>query len=388
MTEPVAIAAAFELPPGRYPQCEPFDLFRRVLAGLIASCPAKPQDIDGLLTSPCGGVAGFDPYVHERLVSELGVRPALAETVNLGGATYAAMVDRAATAIRSGRASAVLCVSAGKFMKPSAGGAELMARVTSDPSLEMPYGAFIPALYGLASSQFMAERGAGAEDFARVAVSARAWALLNPHARMHGAGPLSVDAVLRSRPIATPFHLFDCSVPCDGGGAVLVAHADLARRWASQPAYVLGYGEHHSRGTVSDPGDLLDTGAGASGAAAFGRSGLTPKDIRVAQLYDAFSSTPLMLLEELGFCGRGEAADFVRRGGIDPGGPLPVNTYGGLLSFGHTGDASGMSLLTAGAAQTMGVAGASQVEDADRVLIHAYGGIMFDHATLILGREP
>lgn len=174
----------------------------------------------------------------------------------------------------------------------SAGGGELMARVTSDPSLEMPYGAFIPALYGLAASQFMAERGAGPEDFARVAVSARKWALLNPHARMHGAGPLSVEDVLRSRPIASPFHLFDCSVPCDGGGAVLVARADLARRWAAQPAYVLGFGEFHARGTVSDPGDLLATGAGAAAAAAFRRAALTPKDIRVAQLYDAFSSTP------------------------------------------------------------------------------------------------
>lgn len=387
MDEPVAIAAAFELPPGRFRDLDPLDIYRAALKGLMASCPIRPAEMDGLLTAPSGGVGGFDPYVHERLVSELGIRPLFAETLNLGGATYVAMVDRAAMAIRAGRASAVICIGAGKFMKPSAGGAERMARLISDASLEMPYGTFIPALYGLITSHYMAKRGATSRDLARVAVSARQWAARNPQARMHRGGPLTIDDVLASRPIASPFHLLDCSVPCDGGGAVLVARGDLARRWARQPAYVLGYGEFHSGGTISDPGDLIETGASLSGPEAFRRAGMTPKDIKVAQLYDAFSSTPLILLENLGFCAPGEAPGFVQGGAIDPGGVLPVNTYGGLLSFGHTGDASGMSLLTAGAMQAMGAAGPGQVEDADRVLIHAYGGIMYDHSTLILGRE-
>lgn len=389
MAEPVAIAAAFEMRPGRYPDHTPLDLYRTVFRGLMASCPElRPQDVDGLLTAPAGGVGAFDPYIHDPLISELGIRPAFAETVNLGGATYAAMVDRATTVIRAGRASAVLCVGVGKFMKPTAGGAELMARVTSDPSLEMPYGTFIPALYALSASRFLADRDATPENFARVAVSARKWARLNPDARMHGAEELTVEAVRASRPIASPYHLYDCSLPCDGGGAVLVARSDLARRWAEQPAWVLGYGESHPRGSVSDPGDLIETGAVQSGADAFARAKMAPADIQVAQLYDAFTGTPLILLEDLGFCGRGEAAAFVRSGAIDPGGQLPVNTYGGLLSFGHTGDASGMSLVTAGAFQAMGRAGPCQVAGADRVLVHAYGGVMFDHATLILGREP
>jgi acetyl-CoA acetyltransferase len=188
--------------------------------------------------------------------------------------------------------------------------------------------------------------------------------------------------------ICTPFHLLDCSFPSDGGGAVLVTRADLGRKWASQPAYILGYGEHHTRGTVSEPGNLIETGAVRSGAEAFRRAGLTPRDIDVAQIYDAFTSTPLILLENLGFCAPGESAAFVNSGAIDPGGTLPVNTYGGLLSFGHTGDASGMSLVTEGAFQTMGIAGPNQVEKAERVLIHGYGGMLYDHATLILGREP
>jgi acetyl-CoA acetyltransferase len=187
--------------------------------------------------------------------------------------------------------------------------------------------------------------------------------------------------------VASPFHYFDCSLPTDGGGAVLVTRADLGVRWAKQPAYINGYGECHLRGTVSDPGDLIETGAVVSGDAAFKQAGLTPRDIRAAQLYDAFSSTPLILLENLGLCGRGEAAAFVQSGAIDPGGALPVNTYGGLMSFGHTGDSSGMSLLTAGALQALGEAGPTQVDGAGHVLIHAYGGIMFNHTTMILGRD-
>lgn len=388
MADSVAIAAAFEMPPGRYPDFDPSALFRHVLRGLITSCPIRPTDVDGILTSPAGGVAGFDPYFHEKLVSELGIRPRFAETLNLGGATYAAMVNRAAMAIGAGLANAIICISAGKFLKPGSGGGELMARVTSDANLELPYGTFIPALYGLITSQFLAERGVTSRDLARIAVSARKWAMLNPQARMHKAGPLTIEDVLASRLIATPFHLYDCSVPCDGGGAVLVTRGDLARRWTAQPAYVLGYGEYHSRGSLSDAGNLIETGAAPAAAAAFAQAGMSPKDIDLVQLYDAFSSTPLMLLEELGFCRPGEAAGFVHNGAIDPGGVLPVNTYGGLLSFGHTGDASGMSLLTAGTLQIMGRAGPTQAEIAERVLIHAYGGIMFDHATLILGREP
>ncbi len=388
MDEPVVIAGAYELTPGRFPDVDALALFRSTLKGALQQWPIRPQDVDGLLTHPCGYTSSSDNYIHDRLISELGIRPHFVETLNLGGATYPAMVNRAAMAIRGGRASAVLCVGAGKFMKPGAGGGEMMARAISDANLEVPYGTFIPALYGLVASALMAERTVAPADLARVAVSARKWALLNPRARMHTAGPLTIEQVLSSRLIATPFHYLDCSIPSDGGGAVLVTRADLGRKWAKQPAYVVGYGECHLRGTISDPGNMLRSGAAFSGPEAFRQAGMTPNDIDVAQLYDAFSATPLVLLENLGFCAAGEEAAFVQRGAMDPGGELPVNTYGGLMSFGHTGDASGMSLVTEGAMQTMGIAGPNQVANADRVLIHGYGGILYDHSTLILAREP
>jgi acetyl-CoA acetyltransferase len=272
-------------------------------------------------------------------------------------------------------------------MKPGVGGAEMMARMISECDFEVPYGTFIPALYALIATQFMHERGITREDIARVAVSARKWALLNPKARMHDKGPLEIADIIASRPIAEPFHFLDCSIPSDGGGAVLVTRADIGRQMSARPAYVRGYGEYHPRGTISGAGNLVQSGATVSGPEAFRRAGMTPRDIDVAQLYDAFSATPLILLENLGFCEPGTSGRFVQSGATDPGGSLPMNTNGGLLSFGHTGDASGMSVLIEGARQAMGQAGPTQVEKADRVLVHCYGGMMFDHATLILANE-
>ena len=383
-----AIAATYEMKPGRYPELDPFDMFREVLMGAIDSWGIRPSDVDGLLTAPAGQSAGAtDTYVHDKLVSELAIHPRFAETMCLGGATYAAMVNRAQLAIENGQAKAVLCIGAGKFMKPGAGGAEMMARMISECDFEVPYGTFIPALYAMVAQQFMHERGITREDIARYAVSARKWALLNPRALMHSKGPIEVADVIASRPIAEPFNFLDCSIPTDGGGAVLVARADIARDISKQPAYVRGYGECHLRGTMSNAGNLIETGATVSGPEAFRRAGMQPSDIDVVQLYDAFSATPLILLENLGFCAPGTSGAFIRSGAADPGGSLPMNTNGGLLSFGHTGDSSGMSVLIEAARQVMSEAGPNQVEKAENVLAHCYGGMMYDHTTLILSRN-
>lgn len=389
MDNAVTISAIYEMKPGRYPDLGPHEIFHAVLNGAISEWQIRPQDIDGLLTSPGGQASGAtDAYIHERLIAELGIKPTFAETISSGGATFALMVHRASMAITSGQANAVLCIGAGKFMKPGAGGAEMMARTISEEDFEFPYGTFIPALYALIANQFMAERGVTREDLARVAVSARKWALLNPDARMYDKGPITIDDVIDSRPIAEPFHYLDCSIPSDGGGALLVTRADIGRRMTSQPAYIKGYGESHLSGTISSNRNLIETGAVVSGRQAFQRAGLTPSDIDVVELYDAFSATPLILLENLGMCDRGTSGRFVQSGATDPGGILPMNTNGGLLSFGHTGDASGMSVLIEGARQTMGKARTNQVNRADNVLVHCYGGMMYDHATLILGRAP
>jgi acetyl-CoA acetyltransferase len=385
-----AIAAATEIRPGRFPDLEGLDLYERVIHAFLTEWRLDPAIVDGLLVAPAGMAsgAGADLFVHETLADSLGIRPVFAETLNVGGATYAAMAARAAIAIGAGRANAVLCAAAGKFPRVGAGGGEAMARMVSDPDFEFIYGSFIPALYALAATRHMHERGTTREALAAVAVSSREWALRHPDAIMREKGPLSIADVLASRPIAEPFRLLDCSVPCEGGAAFLVARGEIARMLVEQPAYLRGFGEIHDHGPISQSRDFTSMGAGEAARRAYESARVRPADVRVAEIYDAFTINPIMFLEEMGLVSRGAAGRFFLEGRGAPGGDLPVNTYGGLLSFGHTGDASGMSMLVEGALQAMGRAGARQIPGAEIVLVHTYGGMMADQCTWILGREP
>ncbi|MDN5938234.1 MAG: thiolase family protein [Salinisphaera sp.] len=385
----VAIAAAHEVRPGRYPELDRLRIQEYVLAHFLDACPLSPDVVDGLMVAPAGMAdsVGADVFVHERLTDALGLAPRFAETINAGGATYATMVARATAAIRAGSADAVLCVGAGKFPVVGGGGGDTMAKIVSHPDFEYPYGSFIPAMYALAATRHMYERGTTRQALAQVAVTSRDWALRHPDALMRGDGPLTAADVFDSRPIASPFNLYDCSVPCEGGAVVLVAREEIARELSDQPAYIRGYGEYHDHGAIAHASDFTTMGAGKATRAAFQMAGLTPSDVDVAQLYDAFSSCPIWLLEEAGLAERGKGGTHYLDGQAGLGGALPVNTYGGLLSFGHTGDASGMSMLVEGALQVMGRAGDRQVE-ADVALVQTYGGMMADHCALLLGRQP
>jgi len=390
MSNRPAIAAATEIRPGRYPSLSGLDLYERVLTEFLRSWRLDPALVDGLLAAPAGMATGTggDIFVHEEIADALGLHPRFSETLNAGGATYAIMTSRAAMAIAAGQAQAVLCAASGKFPKVGGGGAEAMARMVSHPDFEFIYGSFIPALYALAATRHMHERGTTREALAAVAVSCRAWALRHPDALMRASGPITIEDVLRSRPIAKPFHLLDCSVPCEGGAAFLVARGDIARTITPQPAYVLGCGEYHDHGPVSQSRDFTSMGARESARQAYTAAGLGPRDVRVAEIYDAFTINPIMFLEEMGLVEPRQGGRFFLDGRGAPGGPLPVNTYGGLLSFGHTGDSSGMSMVIEGALQTMGLAGERQIDDARVVLVHTYGNIMSEHCTLLLGRAP
>jgi acetyl-CoA acetyltransferase len=357
-----AIAAAQEIPPGRYPEYDRLSIQEYVLAEFLRAWPVPPEVVDGLLVCPAGMAdgAGTDVFVHERLTDALGLTPRFAETLNVGGASYSVMVARAATAIGAGLADAVLCVGAGKFPAVAAGGGDAMARITSHPDFEYPYGSFIPAMYALMATRHMHERGTTREALAQVAVTSREWALRHPDAIMRSKGPLTVHDVLASRPIASPFNLLDCSVPCEGGAVVLIAREEIACEFAEQPAYLLGFGEYHGHGAIAHASDFTSMAASVSARAAFTMAGRQACDVGVAELYDAFSICPIWLLEETGLAEHGRGGAVYLDGRAGPGGDLPVNTYGGLLSFGHTGDASGMSMLVEAARQVMGAADAGR----------------------------
>lgn len=384
----VAVALAHEVRPGRFPAEDGLGMYRRVLHEALRTWDIGPGDVDGLFTPPAGIAVSGPPelFTHESLGEELGLRPRVGETISAGGATFTMMLQRAALLIDAGHAESILCLGAGKFPDVGAGAAESMAKIVSHPDFEFIYGAYIPAIYALAASQYQAEYGVGGDAFARVAVSARRWALRNPDAMMHRRGEITVEDVLASRLIATPFHLLDCSFPCEGGAAFIVTTHERARALTGQPAYLLGMGEQHMHCHISQAESLIHSGARRSGARAYEQAGIAPSEIDTVQLYDAFSANPLMLLEDLAFCGRGTAPALVHSGATDPGGTLPLNTNGGLLSFGHTGDASGMSGLVEGVRQVMGAAGDRQVEPLETALVHSYGGMLAEHCTVILGR--
>jgi acetyl-CoA acetyltransferase len=389
MQNSVAIAAVSEMKPGRYPDKSGYDLYLEVVRQFLAEWSIKPADIQGLLACPSGMAEGGsnDIFVHEQLYEELGIHPLFADTMNAGGSTYGLMVQRAALAIERGIADSVLCVGAGKFPKVSTGGGESMARMVSHEIYEFPYGTFIPALYAQVASRHMFEYGTTPEQFAEVAVSSRAWALMNPDAMMYGSEALTVAKVRESRPIATPFHLYDCSIPVEGGAAVLVTSAAVAKRFSEQPAYLLGMGEYHSHRNIHQAPSLTDVGCRRAGEQAYRAAGLSPSDIDFAEIYDAFSVNPLVFMEDLGLCEKGKGGAFFESGASRPGGDFPVNTYGGLLSYGHTGDASGMSMIVEGARQIMGIAGERQLDKANAGIVHSYGGMMSEHSSLILGRQ-
>lgn len=385
----VAIAAVSEIKPARYPQMDGYDLYLEVIRQFLAQWPVRPADIQGLLVCPSGMASGGfnNIFVHEQLYEELGICPLFADTMNAGGSTYSLMIQRAVLAIRQGLAQSVLCVGAGKFPKVSTGGAESMAKMLSHEIYEFPYGTFIPALYAQVATRHMHEFGTTVEQLAEVAVSSREWALKNPQASTYGTQALTVEKVRQSRPIATPFHFYDCSIPLEGGAAILVTNGTLAKRISPQPAFVLGMGEYHNHSSIHQALDLTDIGCRKAAAQAYKTADLTPADMDFAQIYDAFSINPLVFMEELQLCPRGKGGEFFQSGASRPGGDFPVNTYGGLLSFGHTGDASGMSMIVEGARQIMGIAGERQLDKARAGIVHSYGGVMAEHSTLILGND-
>jgi acetyl-CoA acetyltransferase len=220
--------------------------------------------------------------------------------------------------------------------------------------------------------------------FAEAVVAQQEWALAHPTAIGADAGRFTVEQVLDARHIAGPFGYLDCSIPCEGGGAFVVVSPDRAPSLPHRPVHVVGIGEGHTHGFVTSMPDLSRTGAVRSGATAFAQAGIAPADIQLAQLYDAFSSNPLMLLEELGLAERGKSVELYRDGATRPGGRLPVNTNGGLLRFGHSGTASGICGVLEAYQQMTGRAAGIQVGQADLAVVHAYGSMLCSHVTVIL----
>jgi acetyl-CoA acetyltransferase len=357
--------------PGR----TPFDQLQEATILALEDCGLGINDVDGLF---CAMSTNGLPVLNvaERL-GLAGLRHA--DGTMVGGASFLFHLQSAVSALAAGLCDvALVCYGSNQR---SAGG-RLVSMPDPQP-YESPYRPRYPiSSYALATARHMHEYGTRREQLAEVAVAARGWANLNPDAYVRG--PLTRDDILGSRMISDPLTKGDCCLVTDGGAALVLTRADRARDLASIPVYVLGTGVAVSHRQIAAMADLTTTAARESGARAYRAAGLGPSDIDAAMVYDAFTMTTLLFMEDLGFCPKGEGGPFVASGAIAPGGTLPVNTNGGGLSCNHPG-MYGLFAVIEAVEQLRGVCGARQVAGAEVALAHANGGVLSSQATAILG---
>jgi len=354
----------------------PIDLMVQGIVRALDDCGLALRDVDGLL---CATTQSRTSGLN--LSEYLGISPSYIDTTILGGSSFMFHVGHALGAIQLGLCQ-VAVIAYGSTQR-SVG--RRQASVREINPYETPYRPFLPSTaYALAASRHMHQFGTTREQLAAVAVAARQWALLNPAAWEKK--PLTIAEVLGARMVSYPFTVRDICLVTDGGGAIVLTAPERAKSLKKAPVYVLGCGGAITHANISSMPDLTVTGALKSGREAYAMAGLGPDDIDVVELYDAFTINPILFLEDLGFCPKGEGGRFVDSGHIAPGGGLPVNTNGGGLSYCHPG-MYGLFLLIEAVRQLRGDAGARQVPGAETAIAHGNGGVLSSQSTVILGTE-
>jgi acetyl-CoA acetyltransferase len=361
---------------GVIPNTSQIELHADAARNALRDCGLSPRDVDGVAT------AGESPVA---IAQYLGIVPSWLDGTAVGGCSFMLHVRHAAAAIAAGHCKTVLVTHGqsgrsrvGMGGRPG-GGASLAGQ------FEAPYGvAGPPTMFTIPVLRYMKELGLTHEELAMVAVVQREWASRNPRAMYRD--PLTVADVLASRVIAWPFHLLECCLVTDGGGALVLVAAERARDFPARPVYVLGTGESSETPMVSQMEDFTTSRAfRVSGAQAFREAGIAPADVDHLMIYDAFAHLPLYGLEDLGFVKRGEAARFIWERHTAPGGKLPLNTNGGGLSYTHTG-MYGMFALQESVRQVRGTAPA-QVPNVHISVSQGVGGMFAAAGTVIFGSE-
>jgi acetyl-CoA acetyltransferase len=337
-------------------------------------------DVDAVISNN-GMMASLD------LAERLGVRGRFTDSTMTGGSSFEVHVEHAAVAIAHGLCDVAVIVYAAtprSGKNPFGGGGPPMGGDLPFLEWDLPYGLGLPASsYSLAARRHMHEFGTTNEQLAAIAVSFREWAAKNPNA--YHRTPITVDDVLESPWVAEPLHKLDCCLVTDGAGALVLTSADRARDLRQPPVFVLGAGTAHTHGmSISQMPDLTTTGAAVSGPQALSMAGVGPSDIDVVELYDSFTITALMTLEDLGFCQKGEGGAFVADGRLGPGGSLPTNTNGGGLAYTHPG-MYGMFVLVEAVRQLRGDSGERQVNGAEVAVANGCGGVLSCTSTIVLG---
>ena len=380
------IAGAFEHPTRKAPDKTVAQLHAECARGALADAGLTLQDVDGYF---CGGDApGLGPL---SIVDYLGLKVRHVDTTDTGGSAYLIHVAHAAQAIAAGKYDVALITLAGRPRSDGSSGVapRNVTATTPDVPWEMPYAPVTVNMYALAAARHMHEFGTTSAQLAWIKVAAAAHAQHNPNAMLRD--PVTVDEVLASPMIADPLHKLDCCVVSDGGGALLVVRPEIARSLKRPVVSLLGAGEA-LKGQDNGRVDLSYSAAAISGPIAFAEAGVTPAQIQYASIYDSFTITVLMQLEDLGFCKKGEGGRFVADGNLISGvGKLPFNTDGGGLCNNHPANRGGITKVIEAVRQLRGEAHPKvQVKNCDLALAQGTGGLMGSRhgsGTLILERQ-
>ncbi len=392
----VGIGRALAVKSGGVPQT-PLQLGAKAAVEAMRRAGIKRSDVGALFTGRTPQSYMVLQY-NQSLMNELKIGPTFNSEMTAHGAGALGGLRIAALALDESVIDYALVVTneaSGLWMDQVGSNASW----EGDLQFEAPYGSTTPSLYAQFARRYMYEYGITSEMCARSAVENRRWALEHPHAAMRHKGPITVEDVVNSRMIASPLHLLDCAVWYPGGiaTAIVLTRADIAREKHDEVTYLNGFGQCSTHEWVgermggwgyeplSDGPDLINTGASVAAKQAYAMADISPENIDVVQTSAPFSFANLMMLEDLGFCGRGEGGAFVASGGVDYDGGLPFNTNGGYLSFGQV--AQGLYNLTETIDQLWGRAEGRQVEDPKVGLVHGHGGVLACHAVVIVSRE-
>ena len=362
------------------------DFAGEAIALALEDAGLHARDLDGLLVN-----GNQSEEMAPRLQFALGlVDLTLVNTMSAFGSTAGTMLQYAAHAIETGQANVVACVYADAPLRDgtSVSQSGYSGRRFDAPGLaglRFAYGDYGPAnsSYALALRRHMHLFGTTHDQLGTIAVGQREWALMNPHAQMRR--PMTLEDYHASRWIVEPLHLFDCCLVSNGGVAVIVTSAQRARELREPPVYLRGFGQCAPGDTARvEREPAIHTGAAKAGEIALRQAGIELSDVDVLELYDCYTYTVLVTLEDYGFCEKGEGGPFVEDGKLAPGGSLPCNTGGGQLSSYYMW---GFTPLAEGVIQARGQGGERQVDKHDHVLVSGNGGTLNFHSTTILSKH-
>ncbi|WP_197375885.1 thiolase family protein [Mycolicibacterium baixiangningiae] len=392
-----AIVGYVELPPERLNKAGPapflLEQWAELSAAALADAGLPAESVNGIVTSHIGE---SEIFVPSTVTEYLGVDANFAEMLDLGGASAVGMVWRAAAAIELGLCDVVLCALPARYLTPTSEkkpaplvdamffGSSSNRYGSPQAEFEIPYGNLGQnGPYGQVAQRYAAVYGYDERAMAKIVVDQRVNAN-HTEGAIWKDKPLTIEDVLASPVIADPLHMLEIVMPCVGGAAVVVASADMARRAKRRPVWIKGFGEHVPFKTPTYARDLLQTPITKAADTAFAMSGLGRADMDMVSIYDCYTITVLLSLEDAGFCEKGKGMTFVSDHDLTFRGDFPLNTAGGQLGFGQAGLAGGMHHVCDATRQIMGRAGAAQVADCDRAFVSGNGGILSEQTTLVL----